>query len=169
MGLDPVLKALKNHDNLPKDFPGAWLVVTPVHWEATHNNAAIVAGGDALNLSDEASRKLYTAFAAFLAEDNMQLHYCDANTWLLLCEHQAPPQTEALEHVLQRSMHVLLDGLKSTPFWLRFITESQMFLSGQVQEGADYPINGVWVWPAAQPKRTWRHFWPFRPWSKKKT
>lgn len=161
--MDPVLKALKNHDNLPKDFPGAWLVVSPVHWEATHNNAAIVAGGDALNLSEEASKKLYTAFAEFLAEEQMQLHYCDASTWLLLCENREPPQTEALDHVLQRSMHALLASLKSTPFWLRFMTESQMFFNGQAQENKDmsYPVNGVWVWPAARPKRKWSNFWPW--------
>ena len=156
--MDPVLKALKNHENLPKNFPGAWLVVSPVHWEATHNSAAIVAGGDALNLSEEASRKLYTVFAAFLAEDNMLLHYCSAGTWLLLCEHQEPPQTEALDRVLQCSMHALLASLKSTPYWLRFMTESQMFFSGQTQKDMTYPVNGVWVWPAARPKRMWSHF-----------
>jgi len=163
--VDPVLKALKKHENLPNDFPGAWLVVSPVHWEATHNNAAIVAGGDALNLTEEVSRKLFDAYAKFLAEDNMLLHYCNAGTWLLLCEDQASPQTEALDRVLQCSMHALLASLKSTPYWLRFMTESQMFFSVQKQEDADYPVNGVWVWPAAKPKRTWSKFWP---WSKKK-
>ena len=160
--MDPVLKALKKNDNLPQDFPGAWLIVSPVHWEATHNNAVIVAGGDALNLTEELSRKLYTAFAAFLAEENMQLHYCNAGTWLLLCEDQAPPNTQALDKALQRSMHTLLASLKNTPFWLRFMTESQMFFSGQVQEDAVYPVNGVWVWPAAQRKSIGSYLWPWR-------
>ena len=164
--MDPVLKALKKNAHLPKDFPGAWLNVSPVHWEATHNNAMMVAAGVGLELSDIASKKLYDAFAAFLAEDNMQLHYCNANTWLLLCEHQEPPKTEGLDKALQCSMHALLATLKSTPFWLHFLTESQMFLSGQPQEGATYPINGVWVWPAARPKLRWSNFWP---WSKKKS
>lgn len=166
MCVDSVLKALQDHKNLPKDFPGDWLIVSPVHWEATHNNAAIVSGGDALNLTDEASHKLYTAFSAYLAEDNMQLYYCSAGTWLLLCENQEPPQTQALHDVLQRSMHVLLEDLKNTPFWLRFITESQMLLSTQPQNDATYPVNGVWVWPAALPNRRWSKLWP---WSKKKT
>jgi len=160
--VDPVLKALKHNTNLPKDFPGAWLIVSPVHWEATHNNAVIVAGGEELNLTDEVSKKLYTAFAAFLAEDNMQLHYCSAGTWLLLCENQEPPNTQALDKALQRSMHALLADLKNTPFWLRFMTESQMFFSGQVQADAAYPVNGVWVWPAARPKRMWSNLWPWR-------
>lgn len=159
--MNPVLKALKQHKNLPKDFPGDWLIVSPVHWEATHNNAAIVAHGDALNLSEEVSRTLYTAFAAYLAEDKMHLYYCNANTWLLLCEDQEPPQTQTLQDALQRSMHTLLECLKKTPFWLRFITESQMFFSRQPQGGAAYPVNGVWIWPA-RPKRRWSHLWPWR-------
>jgi len=144
----------------PKDFPGSWLRVSPVHWEATHNNAMIVAAGEDLNLTDEASRKLCDAFAAFLAEENMQLHYCNAGTWLLLCDTEVPPQTEPLDTALQSSMHRLLITLKKTPFWLRFLTESQMFFSGQPQDDKVMPVNGVWVWPAARPKRMW--------WRKKK-
>ena len=160
--MDPVLKALKKNPNLPPNFPGAWLIVSPVHWEATHNNAMMVAAGVGLELSDEASKKLYTAFAAFLAEDNMQLHYCNAETWLLLCERETAPKTQPLHIALQSSMHALLADLKSTPFWLRFMTESQMFLSGQVQADAAYPVNGVWVWPAVRAKRRWSNFWPWR-------
>jgi len=160
--VDPVLKALKKNANLPKDFPGAWLIVSPVHWEATHNNAMMVAAGEGLELSDEASKKLYTAFAAFLAEDNIQLHYCNASTWLLLCEREVAPKTQPLYIALQSSMHALLASLKSTPFWLRFMTESQMFLSGQVQGDAAYPINGVWIWPAAQRKSIGSYLWPWR-------
>lgn len=160
--MDPVLKALKKHANLPKDFPGKWLIVSPVHWEATHNNAAMVAGGAGLELSDETSQKLCDAFAVFLAEDNMQLHYCNANTWLLLCESQKPPQTQCLDKALQRSMHALLADLKGTPYWLRFLTESQMFFNRQVQAGGIMPVNGVWVWPAAHRKFIGSNFWPWR-------
>ncbi len=165
VGVDPVLKALKKHKNLPKKFPGTWLIVAPVHWEATHNNAVMVTGGDALNLSEEASRTLYTAFATFLAEDNMQLHYCNAGTWLLLCEDQKPPQTEGLHRVLHRSMHAQLSRLKKTPFWLRFLTESQMFFNGQKQGNSTYPVNGVWVWPAARSIQICSYF---KLWRKRK-
>ncbi len=126
----PVAEILAKYHNLS----GVWTVLSPVHWEATHNDALMMPGG-------AASRDVFDAFQAFVAEVDMRLHYHDASTWLLQCDAHALPDTKPLHQVLQRSMRPILKALEKDPFWLRFLTEAQMFLSRYQQS-----INGVWFW-----------------------
>ncbi|MDF1677152.1 MAG: hypothetical protein P1U32_00450 [Legionellaceae bacterium] len=112
---------------------GAWAVVSPIRWEATHNDAVMVS-------SEAVSRDVFDAFQAFLAEADIALYYHDASTWLLQCDKPLP-ETKPLHAVLAHSMRPSLKALDATPFWLRFLTEAQMFLSGH--QGA---ANGVWLW-----------------------
>jgi hypothetical protein len=126
----PVAELLARYHGLS----GVWTVLSPVHWEATHNDALMMlSGGD--------SRDLFDAFQSFLAEENMQLYYHDATTWLLQCNAHPLPHTKPLHAVLQQSMRPILKSLETEPFWLRFLTEAQMFLSGH-----QHAINGVWFW-----------------------
>ncbi len=126
----PVAEILARYHNLS----GMWTVLSPVHWEATHNDALMTSGG-------EASRDLFELFQAFVAEEGMQLYYHDASTWLLQCEAHPLPETKPLQQVLNHSMRPLLKALETEPFWLRFLTEAQMFLSQQAAF-----VNGVWFW-----------------------
>ena len=126
----PVAEILARYHNLS----GMWTVLSPVHWEATHNDALMTSGG-------EASRDLFDLFQAFVAEEGMQLHYHDASTWLLQCVAHPLPETKSLHQVLNHSMRPLLKALETEPFWLRFLTEAQMFLSQQ-----EAFVNGVWFW-----------------------
>ncbi|MDF1645490.1 MAG: hypothetical protein P1U61_00705 [Legionellaceae bacterium] len=125
----PVAELLARYHKLS----GVWAVLSPIHWETTHNDALMMLG--------DASRDLFEAFQAFLAEDNMQLYYHDVNTWLLRCDAHPFPKTKPLHAVLQHSMRPLLKALETEPFWLRFLTEAQMFLSRYQQT-----VNGVWFW-----------------------
>lgn len=126
----PVAELLARYHGLS----GVWTVLSPIHWEATHNDALMMSGGDA-------PRDLFDAFQSFLAEENMQLYYHDATTWLLQCDAHSLPHTKPLHAVLQQSMRPILKSLETEPFWLRFLTEAQMFLSGH-----QHTINGVWFW-----------------------
>ncbi len=113
---------------------GGWAVVSPIRWEATHNDAVMVSAG-------KTARNVFDAFQAFLAEAEITLHYHNASTWLLQCDAQSLPETKPLHAVLAHSMRPCLKALDATPFWLRFLTEAQMFLSGH--QGL---ANGVWIW-----------------------
>ena len=141
----PVADLLKRYHGLS----GHWLVLSPVHWQATHNDAMIVAAGSLLGLTDEASRGLCSTFAEFLAEDGSILRYHDQYTWLLQTKEPAPDESIALNNILNRSIRPFLDALKSTPFWLRFITESQLFFNTYAQQ-KETRVNGLWVWGAGQ-------------------
>ncbi len=125
----PVAELLARYHGLS----GVWVVLSPIHWEATHN--------DALMMQGDASRDLFDAFQAFVAEDGMQLYQHDENTWLLQCDAHPLPETIPLHMALQHSMRPMLKALETEPFWLRFLTEAQMFLSSY-----QHSINGVWFW-----------------------
>ena len=57
---------------------GEWLILSPMHWEATHNDAMITAIGEELNLTDEQSNHWFNLYANFLAEESLLLKYHDA-------------------------------------------------------------------------------------------
>ncbi len=128
----PVAALLAKYHQLP----GVWMVLSPIYWEATHNDAMMTQAG-------AASREIFDAFQIFVAEAGMRLHYHDAYTWLLQCDAEALPETKPLHLVLNQSMRPMLKALETEPFWLRFLTEAQMFLSR-----SQCKINGVWFWGA---------------------
>ena len=141
----PVADLLRSYHGLD----GQWLIASPIHWQATHNDAMIVASGHELQLSDDESRRWFAALVDFVASENIHLQYHDAHTWLI--RRDTKPQILAKPvHVLQhQSMMPELKMLDETLFWQRFITENQMFFSAhamnKTREGL-YPINGLWIW-----------------------
>ena len=141
----PIADLLRRYHGLE----GQWLIASPIHWQATHNDAMIVASGSELQLSDDESRLWFTALEAFLAPENISLYYHDAHTWLL--------QYDGRPHIFSKPVHVLqhqsmmpeLKKLDDTLFWQRFITENQMFFSAHSLNKTRiglYPINGLWIW-----------------------
>jgi len=132
---------------------GQWVVVSPIFWQATHNDAMIVDSGDGLLLSDEASRRWFAVFSDFIRFENLMTHYHDAHTWLLNIDgkpsvHAKPPY--ALHH---HSLMPELNALDSTLFWQRLLTENQMFFSGHdlnKERVGEAPINGIWIWGSGQ-------------------
>ncbi len=126
----PVASLLARYHNLS----GEWTVLSPIYWEATHNDALMSSVGTA-------SRALFETLQAFVAEDGVKLYYHDASTWLLACDEHVLPKTKPLHTVFKHSMRPLLQDLEQEPFWLRLITEAQMFLSTQSDA-----VNGVWLW-----------------------
>ncbi len=128
---------------------GDWLVISPIYWQATHNDAMIMAYGEALDLPDDESRRWFAALADFLKDDNVTLHYQDAHTWLIQFAQCPPIHSKPVHMLLQQPLMQHLKTLDPTLFWSRFITENQMFFSEHPLNKARigrYPINGVWVW-----------------------
>ena len=124
------------------ELSGEWVIVSPVHWEAGHQDAVMTS-------RESATREQFDAFQAFVAEVGMELYYHDAETWLLNAKTVSLPDMPPLETVLNISMRPLLENLRKQPDWLRFLTEAQMFLSAYQMAHPDKTvINGVWLWGA---------------------
>lgn len=130
---------------------GRWLVVSPIHWQATHNDAMITASGAALNLSEASARLMFKEIAAFLAQDGMRLIYHTDDLWLLDCG-EAPPVGAArpVNQLLHQSLMPHLTSLGPDGFWQRLMTEIQMLLMSKKEKLALYEgeVNGVWFWGA---------------------
>lgn len=141
----PVADLLRRYHGLD----GEWLVASPIYWQASHNDAMIVACGSALQISEDESMRWFDALADFLKNDPIKLHYHDASTWLIQPNEYIPIQSKPVHALIQQSMMMQLHGLDPTFFWQRFITENQMFFSEHPlnQSRTDrYPINGLWIW-----------------------
>lgn len=141
----PVGDLLRRYHHLNE---GAWLVVSPIHWEASHNDAMIASCGLDLQLSEEESQQWFTAFKEFVAAEDMSLHYHNAYTWLLQYDKKPPITAKPVYTLLHQSMMSALKTLDKTLFWQRFITECQMFFSAHPlnKERQFLSINGVWFW-----------------------
>ena len=147
----PVADLLRRYHKLE----GLWLIASPIHWEATHNDAMIMACDDALDLSEEESQHLFADLAEFLADDKVKLHYHDAYTWLIQFEAFSPVNAKPVHMLLQQPMMQQLQALDSTLFWSKFLTENQMFFSEHPLNKARvglHSINGVWIWGAGELK-----------------
>ena len=141
----PVADLLRRYHGLS----GEWLVVSPIHWVATHNDAMIDASGETLQLTEKDSRAFFAALTEFVAQDNMKTHYHDAHHWLIQSEHHPTIHAKPVNMLSHHSLMPEIQSLDTTFFWQRFITENQMFFSqhGLNRERIDScQINGVWVW-----------------------
>lgn len=121
---------------------GRWIILTPIYWQATHNNAMIVGAGDDLGISDERSRFFFERFAEYLKVEDITLYYHDASTWLLSAKDMPLLNSPSAYQLLNHPLLPELTALDSTMHWQKFFTESQMFFASQFNEAE---MNGVWM------------------------
>ncbi len=140
----PVGDLLRNFHGLD----GNWLVVSPINWQATHNDSMLVAAGYAFSLSQQQSEFVFNVFSEFVASEGMQLYMHDTTTWLLKAQDKNIPVAKPVYSILHRSLMSELANLDDSLYWQKFITMSQMLLSNLQLPGEKglYPVNGVWVW-----------------------
>lgn len=132
---------------------GQWLIASPVHWEASHNDAMLTGAGNALELSEEESRDFFKEVSAFLKADGFEPFYHDACTWLFRIDDKPLIQSPPPQTILHQSLMPYLDAMEHSFFWQRLITELQMYLSSHPLNAKreDKPaINGLWFWGAGQ-------------------
>lgn len=144
-GQPPVADLLRRYHKLE----GNWLIASPIYWQATHNDAILMACDESLDLPDVESRRWFAALTEFLKEDNVQLHYHDPYTWLIRFEDSPPFYAKPVHQLLQKSLMQQLHASDDTLFWTRFLTENQMFFSEHPlnkERVGRYPINGLWIW-----------------------
>lgn len=141
----PIADLVRRYDGLE----GGWLMASPIHWEATHNDAMIVACGDGLGLTEELSRMWFSELEAFAKEEQISMHYHDASTWLLQCPGKPIIHAKSPQALLHQSMLTHLTGLDETRYWQKFLTEIQMlFTMHPLSKSSQMPytVNGLWIW-----------------------
>ena len=135
----PLGELLKRYHQLE----GEWLVLNPAHWQASHNNVAIVAFGEDLELEEAELKILFHSFSDFLREAGMGLYYHDAYTWLISTTHKSLLKTKPIHQMLNKPLFYELAQMDETMYWQKFFTESQMFFSSKHNQSV---VNGVWFW-----------------------
>lgn len=125
---------------------GDWVILSPIRWQASHNDAFIVATGKELELNDTQSQAAFELFSDFLAVDGMTAFYHNAHLWLLHVKNRPVIKSKPVHQLLNQSLMPELAGLDPSLYWQKFITESQMFFASLSN---DPLINGVWLWSSS--------------------
>lgn len=149
LGYDPLYPPLGDLLRLYKQLEGKWIIASPVHWEATHNDAMITAVKDSLHLSDSVSRIWFAEISQFLSQDQFDLVYYDANTWLINIDKKPPIKSISLGRILNQSLMPALAGMDESMYWQRLMTELQMFMGQHPLNSVNtlaMPVNGLWFW-----------------------
>ncbi|KTC74864.1 hypothetical protein Lbir_0654 [Legionella birminghamensis] len=125
---------------------GDWIVASPIHWEATHNDAMIVAIGEMLELSDAEARDLFQEVQQFLKQDNLTAYFHDTHLWLIQLNDKPYLASQSLPHILHHSLLPILKNLDESLYWQRLFTEMQMLFSSRsglsLKDG--FNANGLW-------------------------
>lgn len=144
----PIADLLRRFHHLEGDF----LIVSPIHWEASHNDVMITAYGEHLNLDEKETHHWFTLLSDLVAAYDMKLFYHDAHTWLLQCDNKPPMLSQSLHTMHHQSMMIALKALDTTLFWQRLMTEAQMLYSVDSLNTSrvSCTINGIWIWGGGQ-------------------
>lgn len=138
----PLAELLKGFYSLEGDC----LMLSPVKWQATHNDAMIIAADETLALEEAESKHWFTLYKNYLAEENIGLYYHDAKTWVLQAKGKPSLHAKPTHLLINQSLMPELAQLDSTLYWQKFLTEAQMFFASQPSIP---PFNGVWLWGSA--------------------
>lgn len=147
LGYDPLNPPLGDLLRSTHNLEGDWIVLSPIHWQAGHNDAMIIATGDDLQLSEDESKSWFELLFNYFHEDGMVSYYHDANTWLLHVDNKPPLNAKSVYKIIHQSLMPELAVLDSSMYWQKLFTECQMFFASQTNTTA---LNGVWAWGGAK-------------------
>ena len=142
----PIADLFRTHHQLEA---GEWLIVSPVHWQVTHNDAMITMFAEELNLSEAAAKVWFSEVSQFLAQDNLELVFHSAYYWLVNAKDKPPLISANLPAIKHQSLMPILDELDPSMYWQRLFTELQMYLASHPLNAASdrsITINGLWFW-----------------------
>lgn len=143
LGYEPEAPPLGDLLRKVHNLDGDWLIVSPVYWQASHNDAFIVAAGNDLGLQEAEAKLWFDLFANYFAEEDMSLHYHNVEIWLLQDRKKRPLKARPVHQLLGKSFMPELAQLDNSLFWQRFVTESQMLCASKPNFGV---VNGLWPW-----------------------
>lgn len=128
---------------------GEWFVASPIRWQATHNDAMLVASDEQLNLNDKDALELFDVFSNYAREKGFQTYFHDKYTWLIHGVDMPLISAIPVQGMIHQSIFPYLKALDKTSFWQQFITETQMLFNEPIQTlDTKLLVNGVWVWGA---------------------
>lgn len=130
-------------------FEGDWLIASPIHWQATHNDAMLVGTGHELALSEEEGLLWFDVFARCFQGDFGAIHYHDPYTWLIRVDGLPTLHAKPAHLLRHQSLMPELAEMDKTMFWQRVLTECQMLFSQHSlnkTRRATHSISGLWVW-----------------------
>lgn len=142
MGYDPQYPPMAALLNQYHGLAGEWVMVSPVYWQATHNDAMFVVTERDSMWSEANARACFATLASFVAKDGMHLYYHSPDLWLLQGSQLPALNAKPAYCLLQQSLLPHLQALDSSLFWQRLITECQMLFSHHDIVAR----NGVWFW-----------------------
>lgn len=119
-----------------------WLLASPIHWEASHNDAMIT---NLVLLDETASKKHFKEISAFLNE--IPMFYISTDKWLFNIDNCPPIKSAILTKVLSQSLMPIISNWDKDLYWQRVFTEIQMFLN---QSNSFSQLNGLWFWGEGQ-------------------
>lgn len=130
---------------------GTWMLASPVHWVAGHNDAVISACGEMLLRHEGHARIWFAEISQFLAQDGISMVFHDANTWLVRVDDKPVWQAPDVHCMLDKSFSEVLSSMEKDAYWLRLLTELQMFCSHHPlnTKSGELSVNGLWFWGAA--------------------
>ena len=123
---------------------GNWHLASPIHWEATHNDAMIVAEG-ARHCSSEDLTHFFQVFQGFLERDDLLVRQITPGLWLFDAKQLQVCPVPSLDAVMHRSLQEYLQMMSTE--WRTWFTEIQMLFHSAFP-GTNPIINGVWPWGA---------------------
>lgn len=129
---------------------GAWLVASPIHWQATHNDVMVMSAGENLGLSEEAGQAWFQAFDELVTHWGFKAKYHNAYTWLVQAHKSPVIHAQPVSQLIHQSMMLHLQALDNSLYWQKFLTETQLFFSAHIlnRQRGRQPLNGVWLWGA---------------------
>lgn len=143
IGCDPVTPPLADLLKSYHGLDGQWAVVSPIHWQASHNDALIVAAGKDLAATKEEFSARFELLRDYLTQDAMHLHQHADDLWLLRIDNKPTLKAKPVYQILHRSLMPELAELDNTHYWQKLFTESQMVFASHPEKSV---INGVWIW-----------------------
>jgi hypothetical protein len=126
---------------------GDWIILSPFHYQATHNDAFITAMGKELKLEKSEAKFWFHVFKEYLESEGMILYYYEAELWLLQAPKAPPLKAKPVYQLAKESLMAELAQLDSTLFWQKFVTESQMLFASKPNQTG---MNSLWPWGNAR-------------------
>lgn len=143
MGYDPLNLPAAAFISQMDHLKGEWVVLSPIHWQATHNDAMITAIAQDLQLNTAQETYWFNQYKHYVASDGYQLHYHDQYLWLLQNPNNRSLHAKPAYQLVNHSLMPELAKLDPSMFWQKMFTESQMFFASQPNDSL---LNGVWAW-----------------------
>lgn len=131
-----------------RQLPAPGVVVSLVHWQASHNDAMFLALGQELDLDARKLRIWFEELCPLLNAGESRLYDAQNGLWLLSLGNKEPLKAVPPAALLHQSLMPSIATLGKTGAWQTLFTEAQMFLHTHPlnSHGGKHAVNGLWFW-----------------------